>query len=74
MMTGPKPQSAQGTPDLSGREALVVAPLIAAIVGLGVFPKVVLDVVNPAVEQTMSVVGVSDPPARTAPDAEGSSR
>jgi NADH-quinone oxidoreductase subunit M len=74
MMTGPKPQSAEGTRDLSGREALVVAPLIAAIVGLGVFPKVILDVVGPAVRQTMSVVGVTDPPTRATPDAEGSSK
>ena len=74
MMTGPRPETAVGTPDLNAREAWVVAPLIVAIIGLGVFPKVVLDVVDPAVKQTMSQVGVTDPAPRVAPAAEGTSK
>jgi NADH-quinone oxidoreductase subunit M len=69
MMTGPRPASAEGTPDLSAREAWVVAPVALAIIGLGFFPRVVLDVVDPAVRSTMSVVGVTDPAPRVAPAA-----
>src|ERR687885_364900 len=36
MMTGPRPQSASGTHDLSFREAWVVAPLLALLIGLGI--------------------------------------
>jgi NADH-quinone oxidoreductase subunit M len=61
MMTGPRPSDFTDIPDLQWREALVVVPIIAAIVGLGVFPGVVLDVVNPAVRSTLNLVGTSDP-------------
>jgi NADH-quinone oxidoreductase subunit M len=74
MMTGPRPETAVGTPDLTAREAWVVAPLIVAIIGLGVFPKFVLDVVDPAVKHTMTQVGVTDPTPRVAPAAEGTSK
>lgn len=47
--------------DLDLREKLVVAPLIAGILLLGVFPQPVLNVINPAIEHTMNAVGVSDP-------------
>ena len=48
-------------PDLSRREILVLAPLVALIVGLGVYPKPVLDVITPSVNATMTEVGLSDP-------------
>jgi NADH-quinone oxidoreductase subunit M len=47
MMTGPKPESAVGTPDLSLREKWVAIPLIALFLVLGFYPKPVLDVINP---------------------------
>jgi len=47
--------------DLSLREAVVVAPLVALIIVLGFYPKPVLDVINPAVKATLSDVGKSDP-------------
>jgi NADH-quinone oxidoreductase subunit M len=47
--------------DLSLREAVVVAPLIALILVLGFYPKPVLDVINPAVKATLSDIGKSDP-------------
>ena len=47
--------------DLSLREKVVVAPLIALIVLLGFYPKPVTDVINPAVKATMADVGTSDP-------------
>src|SRR5690606_10545898 len=43
--------------DLRPREVVVAAPLIAAIIFLGVYPKPVLDVIQPTVTATMSAVG-----------------
>jgi NADH-quinone oxidoreductase subunit M len=72
MMTGPKPESAAGTPDMSHRERWVVAPLIAAFLVLGFYPKPVLDVINPAVARTLQhFVGVTDPAPTHPGTAEG---
>ncbi|CAA9350814.1 MAG: NADH-ubiquinone oxidoreductase chain M [uncultured Frankineae bacterium] len=54
-------------PDLRLREVLAVAPLLALMIVLGVYPKPLLDVINPAVEATMQDVGRTDP-APTAND------
>ncbi|GGW32010.1 NADH-quinone oxidoreductase subunit M [Streptomyces griseoloalbus] len=60
-MTGPvKPEVAE-MPDLRVREIAVVAPLVVLLIFLGVYPKPVTDVVNPAVEHTMSDVQKKDP-------------
>ena len=79
-MTGARPEDVEGVGpssgilDLSLREKLVVAPLIAAFLVLGFYPKPTLDAINPAVKATLSHVGVSDP-APTAPVAgEGSTK
>ncbi len=68
MMTGPRPELASAVPDLGLREKLVVAPVIAVLLVLGFYPKPLLDVLNPAVSQTLQYVGVSDP-APSAPAA-----
>jgi NADH-quinone oxidoreductase subunit M len=47
--------------DLSRREVAVLAPLVALILVLGIYPKPVLDVLTPSVGATLSDVGVSDP-------------
>jgi NADH-quinone oxidoreductase subunit M len=47
--------------DLSLREVAIVTPLIGLILVLGVYPKPVLDIINPAVQATMSDVGKTDP-------------
>jgi NADH-quinone oxidoreductase subunit M len=48
--------------DISLREKVVVAPLIALLLLLGFYPKPVTDVINPAIEATMQQdVGVKDP-------------
>lgn len=47
--------------DLDLRERWVVAPLIVLFLLLGFFPKVALDVIDPAVTQTLTQVGVTDP-------------
>jgi NADH-quinone oxidoreductase subunit M len=49
--------------DLNAREILAVAPLLAVIVFLGVYPKPVLDVINPAVKATLHDVGHDKDPA-----------
>ncbi len=63
VFTGPRPVFVEGRQprDLGLREKLVVAPIIASFVLLGFYPKPVLDLVNPAVKQTLELVGVSDP-------------
>jgi NADH-quinone oxidoreductase subunit M len=71
MMTGPKPETAAGTRDLSHREKWVVAPLIAAFIVLGFYPQPVLDVINPAVARTLFYVGVTDPAPTHPAAAEG---
>jgi NADH-quinone oxidoreductase subunit M len=48
--------------DLSLREAVVVAPLIALLIFFGFYPKPLLDVINPAIAATMQDVGKQDPP------------
>ena len=60
-MTGPVAASVEKMTDLSVREKLVMAPVIAVIVGLGFFPGVALDVINPAVTATLDHAGVTDP-------------
>jgi NADH-quinone oxidoreductase subunit M len=47
--------------DLNPREVFAVAPLIALIVFLGIYPKPVLDVINPAVRATLHDVHKTDP-------------
>ncbi len=71
MMTGPKPESAAGTRDLSHREKWVVAPLVALLLVLGFYPKPVLDVINPAVTKTMQPTNVTDPAPTHGEAAEG---
>ena len=59
--------------DVNPREIAAVAPLLALIVFLGVYPKPVLDVINPAVQATLSDVGKTDP-APTYPTAVGDNK
>ncbi|RJQ77273.1 NADH-quinone oxidoreductase subunit M [Pseudonocardiaceae bacterium YIM PH 21723] len=46
--------------DLNVREMLVLAPLVIAVVGFGLYPKPVLDVIGPSVSATMHEVGLTD--------------
>ncbi len=63
-MTGPVREGVVGMRDLDAREVSSLAPLLLLIIVLGFFPKPLLDVINPAVEHTMSEVGKSDPAPR----------
>ncbi|MFE0376434.1 NADH-quinone oxidoreductase subunit M [Streptomyces inhibens] len=60
-MTGPVKAEVKSMPDLRVRELVVVAPLIALLIFLGVYPKPLTDIVNPAVDHTLSVVDKKDP-------------
>ncbi len=61
MMTGPVTDGNDTITDLRPRELLVVTPLIALLLILGVYPKVALDVINPAVTHTLTDIGQPDP-------------
>ncbi|HEY7324104.1 MAG TPA: NADH-quinone oxidoreductase subunit M [Streptosporangiaceae bacterium] len=60
-MTGPVREEVAAMPDLKPRELWAVAPLIALIVVLGVYPKPALDIINPAVTATLSGTHSTDP-------------
>ncbi|MGH3522041.1 MAG: NADH-quinone oxidoreductase subunit M [Mycobacterium sp.] len=70
VMTGPVREGNERIRDLVPREVVVVAPLIALLLFLGFYPKPVLDIINPAVGNTMATIGQQDPvptaPARAA--------
>ncbi len=57
MATGPTPPEHQGHPDLSLREVLVLAPVLAAILAIGVYPKLLLDRIEPTAERVLADVG-----------------
>jgi len=59
-MTGPTRDEVAGMKDLDLREIASLAPVLLLIVILGFFPKPVLDVVNPAVDHTLSRVDKHD--------------
>ena len=61
VMNGPVALGNERIRDLRPRELLVVAPLIALLLVLGVYPKPVLDIINPAVANTMTTIGQHDP-------------
>jgi NADH-quinone oxidoreductase subunit M len=52
-MTGPVREDVAAMPDLRARELWAVGPLIVLIIALGVYPKPVIDVINPAVQKTL---------------------
>jgi NADH-quinone oxidoreductase subunit M len=62
MMTGPVTAGNEELTDLRPRELAVIAPLIAVLIVLGVYPKVALDVINPAVTHTLTAIHQPDPP------------
>jgi NADH-quinone oxidoreductase subunit M len=66
MMTGPVTVGNEAIPDLVPRELLVITPLIAILLVLGVYPKPALDVIDPAVGHTLTTIGQQDPAPRVA--------
>ena len=75
MMTGPKPELRRRAPaTCRSREKWVVAPLIAAFIVLGFYPKPVLDVINPAVDRTLQLRRRHRPGAHDPGAAEGAAK
>ena len=70
MMTGPIKDGNERLKDLVPREILVVAPLIALLIVLGVYPKPALDVINPAVTHTLTIIDQPDPAPQMAEGAK----
>ncbi|MGK9273746.1 NADH-quinone oxidoreductase subunit M [Williamsia muralis] len=69
VMTGPVNKGTERLTDLHSREKLVVAPLLALLLALGIYPAPVLDVIDPAVGHTLTVIDERDPaPAVAEPD------
>ena len=66
MMGGPVTHGNDRVRDLVPRELVVVAPLIALLLVLGVYPKPALDVINPAVDHTLITIDKPDPAPRLA--------
>ena len=68
-MQGPLNEKIRGAAsfkDLKAREIAAVAPLIVLILVLGIYPKPVIDIINPAIKATMTDVGQTDPQPLTA--------
>jgi NADH-quinone oxidoreductase subunit M len=60
-MTGPVRPEVESMTDLKARELWAVVPLIALIIVLGVYPKPVIDLINPAVHSTLVQAHSVDP-------------
>jgi NADH-quinone oxidoreductase subunit M len=60
-MQGPVLERVRAFRDLNVRETLAIAPLIVLIVALGVYPRPIIDIINPAIGYTMHDVGQTDP-------------
>ena len=60
-MTGPVRDEVANMPDLRPRELWAVGPLIALIIVLGIYPRPVLNIINPAVQSTLIGTHSTDP-------------
>jgi NADH-quinone oxidoreductase subunit M len=65
-MQGTVSEKVKGFKDLKAREIAAVAPLIVLILVLGIYPKPVIDIINPSIKATMHDVGQTDPLPLTA--------
>ena len=61
---GPTTPGNEGMADLSLREKIAIAPVIALIVAMGFYPKPVLDLINPTAEKVVVTAGFTDPAAK----------
>ena len=58
---GPTTAGNESLPDLTRREKIAIAPVIAIIIALGFYPKPALDLINPTSVTTITDAGFSDP-------------
>ena len=61
---GPTTPGNEGMADLSLREKIAIAPVIAVIIAMGFYPKPVLDLINPTAEKVVVTAGFTDPAAK----------
>jgi NADH-quinone oxidoreductase subunit M len=73
-MHGDLPAELAETPDATGREVLVLAPVVAAIVAIGVYPKPFLDRIEPAADRHARLIRVEPDSARVLQAAPGEGR
>jgi NADH-quinone oxidoreductase subunit M len=64
---GPGREEHRHLPDLSGRETLVLAPVLALLLVFGVFPSVVTDAIDPAARRVIDRVQPVDQPVDLGP-------
>jgi len=69
---GPETENVRGMRDALPRELIAFAPIVALTLAVGIFPKPVFDVVNPAIDRALSYVHV-DPVEPDVPIEEGGS-
>jgi len=73
MMTGvPSKEVEETVTEISKRELVAVVPLLAILIVFGFVPQVALNVINPAVKQVQTYVGVTDPEASVGMEGSGS--
>jgi len=58
---GPIAPGNENISDLSLREKLAIAPVVAVIIAMGFYPKPVLDLINPTAEKVVTTAGFTDP-------------
>jgi NADH-quinone oxidoreductase subunit M len=58
---GPTTPGNENLPDLTLREKVAIAPVIAIIVALGFYPSPVLNIINPAASTVITQQGFTDP-------------
>jgi NADH-quinone oxidoreductase subunit M len=73
MMTGvPSKEVEETVTEISRRELVAIAPVLAIIIALGFVPQLALNVINPAVDQVQTYVGVTDPESAVVIEGSGS--
>jgi NADH-quinone oxidoreductase subunit M len=73
-MHGDLPPALADTPDVSGREIAILAPVVAAIVAIGVYPKPFLDRIEPSADRHARLIRVEPGPAPVVQAAPGEGR
>jgi NADH-quinone oxidoreductase subunit M len=69
-MHGDLPAELADTPDVSAREYVVLVPVVAAIVAIGLYPKPLLDRIEPAADRHAKLIAVQ-PSSATVTQASG---
>lgn len=55
---GPLPNAWKGLPDINKIETFAASVLLMTVVGTGIYPALLMDIINPATRQIMSIIGL----------------